>query len=75
MSTSRQIQSIRAIEQRCPADLLRNGRIFRRGCRVQSAAVRRLREMRKTAPANHQAQSRSWILRLHRVGFFNGEPE
>lgn len=47
MSTSSQIQSVRATEQRYPVDLIRNGRTYRHGYRIESDAIRTLREYRK----------------------------
>ena len=49
VSTSSQIQAIRASEQRYPTDLIRHGKQYRRGRKVRSESVRRLREMRKHA--------------------------
>lgn len=53
MSSSNQIQSVRATEQRYPVDLLRNGRTYRRGYKIQSESIRKLRELRREE--NHHA--------------------
>lgn len=47
MSSSRQIQAIRSIEQKYPADSVHNGRSYKRGYKVLSESVRRLREQRR----------------------------
>jgi hypothetical protein len=52
MSSSRQIESVRRIEQYHPVDLARGCRTYRKGYRVQSATVRQLRDIRREEKRN-----------------------
>lgn len=47
MSTSAQIQNVRLSEQRFPSDLVHNGHCYCRGYRINSATIRKLRDIRR----------------------------
>jgi hypothetical protein len=47
VSSSQEIQSIRATEQRYPADLVHNGRSYKLGYKVQSESIRKLRAVKR----------------------------